>query len=83
MYVGKNIVFRQELDVGTVPTFNLHHIGTVPMFNLHNVGTLPMSGVPIETLRCALHVMNLIQSMPMLWMDKTFREDVEDSSLVK
>ena len=32
---------REELNVGTVPTFKMHNIGTVPTFKMHNVGTVP------------------------------------------
>ena len=35
------IIFREELNVGTVPTFKMHNIGTVPTFKMHNVGTVP------------------------------------------
>ena len=35
-------LFREELNVGTVPTFKMHNIGTVPTFKMHNVGTVPM-----------------------------------------
>ena len=31
----------EGLDVGTVPTFNLHNVGTVPKFNMQNIGIVP------------------------------------------
>ena len=31
---------RERLNVGTVPTFKMHHVGTVPTFKMHHVGTL-------------------------------------------
>ena len=37
----KDIFFREELNVGTVPTFKMHNVGTVPTFKMHNVGTVP------------------------------------------
>ena len=32
---------REELNVGTVPTFIIYNIGTVPTTKMHNVGTVP------------------------------------------
>ena len=32
---------REELNVGTVPTFNMHNIGTVPTSKLHKIGAVP------------------------------------------
>ena len=32
---------RERLNVGTVPTFKIHHVGTVPTFKIHDVGTVP------------------------------------------
>ena len=29
-----------QLNVGTVPTFKMHHEGTVPTYKMHHVGTL-------------------------------------------
>ena len=29
------------LNVGTVPTYEMHNIGKVPTFKIHNVGTVP------------------------------------------
>ena len=37
----RSFFYREELNVGTVPTFKMHIIGTVPMFKMHNVGTVP------------------------------------------
>ena len=33
------ILLREELNVGTVPTFKIHNIGKVPTFKMHNIGT--------------------------------------------
>ena len=33
--------FWGPLNVGTVPTFKMHHVGTVPTFKKLNVGTVP------------------------------------------
>ena len=29
---------REELNVGTVPTFKMHNVGTVPTSKMHNIG---------------------------------------------
>ena len=34
---------RESLNVGTVPTFKMHHVGTVPTFKMHHVGTIKKS----------------------------------------
>ena len=41
-YRGTEIPERECLNVGTVPTYNMHNIGTVPTFKMHNIGTVPM-----------------------------------------
>ena len=35
-------IYREWLDVGTVPTFKKYNIGTVPTFKKYNIGTVPM-----------------------------------------
>jgi hypothetical protein len=30
----------ERLNVGTVPTYKMHHEGTVPTFKMHHVGTI-------------------------------------------
>ena len=34
-------IFREELNVGTVPMFKMHNVGTLPTFKMHNIGTVP------------------------------------------
>ena len=35
------LLIREELNVGTVPTFKMHNVGTVPTFKMYNIGTVP------------------------------------------
>ena len=35
-------LFRERLNVGTVPTYKMHLIGTVPTYKMHLIGTVPM-----------------------------------------
>ena len=52
---------REELNVGTVPTFKMHNIGTVPTSKIHNVGTVPtfkmynVGTVPCPCIKNAQH----------------------------
>ena len=39
--LSTNFLLREELNVGSVPTFKMHNIGTVPTFEMENVGTVP------------------------------------------
>ena len=32
---------REELNIGTAPTFKMHNIGTLPTTKMHNVGNVP------------------------------------------
>ena len=34
-------IFREELNVGTVPMFKMLNVGTVSSFKLYNLGTVP------------------------------------------
>jgi hypothetical protein len=38
---GTALKVRERLNVGTVPTFKMHHVGTVPTFKMHHVGSVP------------------------------------------
>ena len=32
---------REELNVGTVPTYKMHNVGTVPTLKMYILGTVP------------------------------------------
>ena len=46
--INNGILRREELNIGTVPTFKMHNVGTVPMFKMHNVETLKIYNLCLE-----------------------------------